>query len=263
LLDEVRRLSVTSKGTGSQPPLALQVVSGDRVDTIIHCDSPEIPVTTSDGVTMTGTFGVWSEVNGKFSRAFLAAGKKIGKGDRGFIVETTAWTGKIASVDWSTLKVTIDTPHRDPSSLVGRYARITNLGGNNDVTHRIVAARPIPQGVELTFELDPRVGEGSVANVADGHVESSESLPLGSYAYYMGKTLSNEDGTAQYKLRGMPGSRGRRKYATIDQKLHPGVTAAELARRFTDRDGDGNARFVIYDYGPGDTVTVPTIITEP
>ena len=260
LIDEVRRLTVTSTDAGRQPPVALQVVSGDRVDTIIHCDNPNLAVTTPNGVTMTGTFGVWSEVNGKLSRAFVAEGTKIGKGEQAFTAEAAAWTGKIVSADWSARKAIIDAPHREPASLAGRYARITNLGGNHDVTHRIVVARPVPQGVELTFELDPRVGEGTVAKVADGHVESSESLPLASYTYYMGKTLYNEDGSARYTLRGLPGSRRKRKYAYLDQELHPGVTAAELAEQFTDRDGDGNARFVIYDYGPGDTVTVPTII---
>jgi len=274
LIDRVRRLDVhlpasypAGEGNGrtangGQPPVALQVVAGDRVDTIVHCYDATVTVTTSNGVTMTGAFGVWSEIRGLFDRAFLVAGTRIGKGDRGFTADAPAWSGRIVSTDYVDHKVIVDASHADARQLIGRYARISNQGGKNDATHRIVAARPTTGGVELTFQLDPRVGEGPVTDVADGSIKSGTNLYLGAWAYYMGKTLTNEAGTTQYKVAGVSGSRRRRHTVYINPQLHPAATAAVLSRQFTDADGDGTARFVIYDYGPGDRVTVPRVMQQ-
>ena len=261
LINKVRRLDVRP-AAGSQPPVALQVMAGDRVDTIIHCYDATVPVTTSNGVTMTGAFGVWSEVGGQFDRAFLVAGTRIGRGARSFTADAPAWSGRIVSTDYASHKVIVDTSHGDARQLIGRYARISNQGGKNDATHQIVAARPTPQGVELTFQLDPRVGEGPVTEVADGAIKSGTNLYLGTWAYYMGKTLTNEAGSAQYRVAGVPGSRVSRHTVYINPQLHPAATAAALGGQFTDADGDGTARFVIYDYGPGDRVTVPRVVQQ-
>ena len=48
-----------------------------------------------------------------------------------------------------------------------------------------------------------------------------------------------------------------------NQQAHPQVSKEALDREFADKDGNGTAGFVIYDYGIGDTVTVPIVILSP
>jgi len=49
--------------------------------------------------------------------------------------------------------------------------------------------------------------------------------------------------------------------AYLSQDAQKEATKETLSREFVDSDGDGVARFLIYDYGPGDTVTMPTVIS--
>jgi hypothetical protein len=45
----------------------------------------------------------------------------------------------------------------------------------------------------------------------------------------------------------------------IHEASHGQITGKKLSELFNDRDGDGLARFVIYDYGPGDKVIIKNI----
>jgi len=77
-------------------------------------------------------------------------------------------------------------------------------------------------------------------------------LRLASWGYYAGKTLANEDASAVYRLQDVAG----RTKCVIDAEREGQVAAADLEKQFADQDGDGTPRLVIYDYGPGDTVTI-------
>jgi len=256
LITEIRRLEVSTEDEGDQPPLAFEVVSGDRVDTIIHSDGLSTPVTTSNGITMRGTFGVLSQTNGKTKGVFLANGTVITKGGETYAAPAPSWTGKIASADCGSHRVVVATKHDDPQQLVGRYARITNVAGHNDVTHLITAARRVGVGTELTFELDPRIGEGRVAEIHEAALSSATRLHFAGRTYYLGKVLANADASARYRLCGV---RSGRVY--INTECHRGLSQDKLRRSFTPREGRDAASFYIYDYGPGDTVTVPSVIS--
>ena len=82
------------------------------------------------------------------------------------------------------------------------------------------------------------IREGFVKSCRDGVVTSETYLKLYPFGYYAGKTLANETNDVFYRQRS--GQRPGR---------HP-------RSRFCDRDRDGLCRFLIYDYGPGDHVTV-------
>ena len=82
------------------------------------------------------------------------------------------------------------------------------------------------------------IREGFVKSCRDGVVTSETYLKLYPFGYYAGKTLGNETNDVFYRQRS--GQRPGR---------HP-------RSRFCDRDRDGLCRFLIYDYGPGDHVTV-------
>jgi len=129
-------------------------------------------------------------------------------------------------------------------------------GLRNEATHLIIGAKRTDDGVELALELDPRTGGGSVSAVHEDGVSSGAKLLSGAYLHYKGKTLSNEANSATYEINGV-----RNSLAYIDARSHPNVNRSRLATEFVDRDGDGLTRFLIYDYGPGDKVTVPGIVS--
>ena len=254
LITEVRPLTVTTADTASQRPVACQVVSGNRVDTIIHCQNPDVPVTTSNGITIRGSFAVWSEEDGQTKRVFLAGGTEIAKGGKRYTAKSRAWTGKIVSAEFEKKKIVVSPALPEPEKLVGRYARITNPQGN-DATHQITGTQVVKGGVELTLQLDPRIGEGPVKEVHEDGVTSAVNLKFGG-RYYTGKTLSNEDHSVTYKISGVQKSR-----AYINGETHPKVTKETLSGEFADKDGDGIARYIIYDWGPADTLTIPAVIS--
>lgn len=137
---------------------------------------------------------------------------------------------------------------------MGRYARITNELGN-DVTHRIVDAQNSGDELILTLELDPRIGEGPVGQFHNDGITSAVRLLFGEY-YYAGKTLTNENRSAIYRINGV---RQSRIYINSEVRSRPGRRL--LRREFRDFDGDHIAHFFIYDYGPGDTITVHTVVS--
>ena len=250
----VRRIDAETTSKVAQPPVAFEVVCGDRVDTIIHSPDPAATVTTANGITMTGAFGVWSVQGGQVQRVLLVDGTRIASAGRELKPEAPTWAGVIKSTDFANMAIVVTPAHPTAEKLVGRYVRITN-GLGNDTTHLVKAVKPATGGVELQLALDPRIGEGPIKKVHPDGIESAAMLKF-SGLYYRGKTLCNEDGSAMYELSGMERSR-----VYIDPATHPKLNEQLLAGQFTDKDKSGVAGFVIYDYGPGDRVTAPSIVS--
>jgi hypothetical protein len=246
LISDVRRL-----GSSAEQAVAFQVVLGDRMDTIIHNPDPTATVTTSNGITMTGAFGIWSEQAGKVQRVLLVDGGRIAAAGREVKPKAPTWTGTIQSADFANARIIVSPapPRGDESA--GRYVRITNAAGN-DTTHQIKA---VASGGEIHLTHDPRIGQGPVRQVHADGVESGVRL-LFEGPYYLGKTLANEDASVRYAINGVDKSR-----AYINSTMHPKVNKQVLASQFPDKDRNGIAEFVIYDYGPGDRVTLPSIAT--
>ena len=255
LISEVRPLEVTTEDTSDQPPVAFEVICGDRVDTVIQCHDPTIPVTTANGVTMLGSFGIWSEVNGEMQKAFLTNGAYITKGGARVDADSVSFTGKIASANFPERKIIVEPAPEHPEVLIGCQMRITNDSGN-ECSHLIVGAEKTARGVELQLEYDPRIGEGPARVVAANRVQCDANLQFARWLYYHGKTLSNEDQSALYKITGASGEN-----VYIDANEHADATKEKLTQEFVDKEGDGDARLLIYDYGPGDTVTVPNLMS--
>jgi hypothetical protein len=246
IVDAVRRVAVEPERA-----VALQVVCGDRVDTIIHNPDPNGTVKTANGITMTGAFGIWSEQRGRVSRVLLADGGRIAAAGREVVPAVPTWTGTIRSADFAQRSVVVTPPPPHAELLVGRYVRITNDGGN-DGMHLVKAALPTDGGVELRLVLDPRIGECPVRRVYADGLDTAIQLRFGGL-YYRGKTLANEDASSLYKLNGI--ASGRAFIASPDRP----VGEAALTAQFADHDGNGVACFLVYDYGPGDRVTVPSV----
>ncbi|NUQ65482.1 MAG: hypothetical protein HUU20_23690 [Pirellulales bacterium] len=252
-IDRIRRLPVVEDSGKRFPAVAVEISARERSDMVIcACESGP---RQAAGVATNGTLAVWSESAGAPTRLYLVGGSTLTKGE--FAVEAASgqWRGRITEVDYKNRTVVVEPAAPYPAVLVGRYARIANEA--SDCTHRIAAAENVGGACRLTLELDPRIGEGPVAETAAGAVTSGVELCLAGMRYYHGKTLTNEDGSVRYRLSGVTG----RRTAWIDPEKHGQVAAADLRQQFSDLDGDTIRRYVIYDYGPGDEVCVPTVVS--
>ena len=252
-LTNVERLPVRMGDAATLPPVALRVTAGRRVDTIICARSAV--ACEAGGVRTDGVFAVWSEIEGKFVKAFMTGGTALGKGTAGLKAATAGWRGKITAVRYRERTVAVTPPPPYPEALVGRYARVSNAG--SDCTHLITGATTTDGHCELTFELDPRICEGPVTATRDNAVTSGVTLQLAGLRYCHGKTLTNEDGSVAFRVSGVTG----RTTVWIDPEEHGAVPAEQVQRAFHDPDGDGSRRFLVYDYGVGDEVAVPTAVS--
>jgi len=265
LVRRIEPVSLSYNFKSQFPPLAVRVTTDEYVDTIIFQSSATVPCQTDDGIDCDGEFGGWRERNGNPTAAVLVSGTTLKKGEAEVPQSDSAYEGTIESCDYEAFELKITPEPRDVSALVGKHLRIHNESGN-DASYIIESARQVEGGCILTVAFDPKIGEGFVGSFEDGYLISNTNLRMARFSYYAGKTLAfvshegihpfetetNEDQTVFYRLRDVePNNRCR-----IDEATHENITAERLSAEFTDRDGDGLSRFLIYDYGPGDSVTI-------
>jgi hypothetical protein len=232
------------------PPLALRITAGDTVDTILM-QYRAGAVITADGISFDGEFGLYRETGGSFATACLARGKKLVKAGVGVKLDAPEYEGRIVACDWRQNTITVEPPPCS-SALIGRHLRITNDYGNSS-SYQISGIESAGKQCRIRLPLDPRIGEGFVESCRDGMLVSATHLRLHLYAYYAGKTLADESGTQWFKLRNV--EKGK-DCAVLPQRDGTIPSAAQLDSAFADGDSDGLRRFVIYDYGPGDRVTM-------
>ena len=249
----IERLAATTDDAGGLPPVALRVSAGDRTDTVI-CSRESVKC-EAGGVTTDASFAVWSERDGALDAAYLVGGKHLKKGDIGIEAAAAEWRGRIAKVDYRNRKVVVQPAAPCPAALVGRYARIANE--SSDCMHLIEAAQNVGDACELTLELDPRICEGPVVKAQANALTSGVTLQLTGLRYCHGKTLTNEDSSAAYRVSGVTG----RQTVWIDPAQHGEVSQETLEKQFGDLEGDGIKRFLVYDYGAGDELRVPTVVS--
>jgi len=209
---------------------------------------------TEDGLICHGELGLWREKNGEAMDAVLVHGNILRSGETEIGESNAAYTGIIKNCDFKNFELKIAPAPDNIWALTGKHALIHNDAGNS-ASYLIKDARSVEGGCILTLDLDPRIGEGFVSDCEDGCVISGTNLRLARFSYYAGKTLANEDQSAMYRLSDV--EKGVR--CLIHEEDGNGAAADVLSDQFSDRDGDGLSRFIIYDYGPGDTVTIKNI----
>jgi hypothetical protein len=278
-IQSITPLEVTGGAEGEFAPMALRVETGEFTDMLIIQPRGGEVCSVEGGLSTDAEFALWRERDGVMQTAVLVRGTSIEREGQEVALAQAEYTGAIESCDWdaSTVRVRIadagaqqltagvsdggtamldaqftGMTDADASALVGRMAHISNDRGNGG-THRILEAKPVEGGLELTLDYDPRVAEGPVAEVAANSVRSGQSFVLDRFGYYNGKTLASEDGSASWRITHIDG----RTTPLIDTDHEGEVSADALREAFTDHDGDGVQRMVLYAYGPGDTVTIP------
>ncbi len=251
LIRKVEPLPVTGGAADAEyPPLAFRVTGADFTDTFILQAGPGAGV-RAGGLTTDGLCGFWRERPGKPPVGALLRGTHLTGPGAALTLPAADYEGKITACDYAHNAITVAPAPSDPTALVGRHVRLTNPAGSS-ASYVIASAEAAPTGVRLAFALDPRIGEGFLADCADGRLLSATRLTKYQYGYYAGKWVANEDGSAAYRLKDVL----KAGECVVDEGQHGKVTAARLREQFVDKDGDGLVRFVIYDYGVGDTVTL-------
>jgi len=268
VVKKIERVNVAADSEGDFPPLAVRVTTDEYVDTILICrqDARAPGMTcrqdacapgvcrTEDGLLCDGEFGFWREKDGRLVDAVLANGTILRKGEVGVRQPDGAYTGVIEDCNYENFEVKIAPAPRDVAALKGKHVYIHNDAGNSS-SYLVKDARHVEGECILTLDLDPRIGEGFVGGFEDGCLVSGTHLRLARFSYYAGKTLANEDGSGMFRLSDVENSVRCR----IHEASHGQITGKKLSEFFSDRDGDGLARFVIYDYGTGDKVIIKNI----
>jgi len=251
LIQKVEYVGLGGPGEGPFRPVGIRVTSKEFVDTIILQPEKAVDCITPDGIECNARFGFWRERGGTLAAAVLAAGTHIRKDRHGIALSEAAYVGKVKSCDWPNRALVIEPRPGSVDALPGRHVRIRNDTGN-DVSYLIQKAEATEGGCRITLRFDPRVGEGVVKDCADGRVVTGSTLRLYNWRYYAGKALSNEDGSVLYRLSDV----AKAAQCIVDRSTYGTVKAETLRSQFADKDGDGRARFIIYDYGPGDDVII-------
>jgi hypothetical protein len=257
VLTRIERVPVAGGAADAPfPPLALRVTAGDTVDTILLQDQAGAEI-VADGIAFNGEFGLYRESQGRLAAACLVRGTKLTKAEMGVTLETAEYRGTIVACDWRQAIITVEPPPC-PGAVSGRHLRITNDHGSSS-SYQIVSTEPAGNQCRIQLALDPRIGEGFVQTCRDGVLVSATHLRLHIYNYYAGKTLANETGTQWFKLKNV--EKGSDCIILPPQPGTAAPTATQLDAAFADGDADGLRRFVIYDYGPGDRVTMESFAT--
>ena len=256
---KIERVELPTSPTDSFESLGVRVTSKGFVDTIIFQANGTVDCMTSDGLECNGEFGFWRERDGRLVQAVLAGGTKLLKGSEGITGLPSLYKGYVKGCDWRKRELIIEPRPEDVRALVGQHIQISNESGNH-ASYLIEAVEPIEGGWRVTLPFVPRIGEGFVAKCENGLIMSATNLRFWNYwRYYAGKTIANEDGSVAYRLSDVTDSVN----CVLDEAMHGKITAETLRTEFADRDGDGRPRFLIYDYGPGDRVTIKRCITMP
>jgi hypothetical protein len=230
IVQKIEQVAVVGDG------LAVRVTTDEYVDTIVLREDASSTCKTADGLVCDGEFGFWREKNGELVTA---------------LASDTAYTGIIESCDYENFEMKIAPAPGDTANLIGKHLHIHNEAGNG-ASYLIKNARAVKGGCVLTLDLDPRIGEGFVSGFEDGCLISGTHLRMAQFSYYAGKTLANEDQSAMYRLKDVENG----KRCMIDEATHG---KGALSEQFSDRDGDGLSRFIIYDYGTGDKITIKSV----
>ena len=253
-ISAVRPLELSGGDEQGFAPRACEVRLGDRTDTLLFSADPTVERTAPGDIRFAGRFGFYREKQGVPLAISLIGGTKLYKGRFGITLDRAEYRGKIVRVDRKAQTVTVAPPPPDVSSIIGAEIFVTN--SHRRVACKVLAAKPVPAGVELSFNWDSLIGTGLCTATADHQLRTTTPFTLQRYRYYHGARVVNPSTAAEYRI--LDAHSGTAVF--LDKNHHPKATATELAKSFPP-----GTRFEIHDHGPGDEVVWPSqaSITQP
>ena len=246
-IEKIERLEVSAPDVLSilRPdfgPVAVRVtLAGGQVDTFLYGFDADTAVRCGD-IEFQGSFGYWSEQDGKLRCAHLVNGTKLLKNGVGIAQAAPALRAKITGVDLTDNIVTLDRKLRVGEDLKGRMLFLR--GGAHRTAWRI--AEVLPPGDQVRLEcnsilfrsrIDGLSEDGlSVATELAPPIEQTRGIKPG---YYDGALVTDEAQRARFRVARVEGGK-----IVFDRP-------ARLTD-FADADGDGRRMLFVYDHGEGD-----------
>lgn len=250
VIKSVRPLELTGSDEAGFSACGLVVDLGHRVDTLFASADASVPRTAPGGFEFAGRFGMVSEQAGKPVNLVLIGGTVLRRNGVGITTEKAEERARITAVDRKAGTVTIAATPPAPQALVGKYVFVNN--SVRRVTLQVTAVETTPAGTVLSLDLDPLIGTGLVTGAEADRVLTSTPFALRGHRYYHGARLVNAAGTAEYRLAGVTSA----GFALIDLQEHPELRQEHLAAAFPN-----GTWFEIFDYGVGDELSWPTIVS--
>ena len=250
-IEKIERLPVEGAKPGEFSPVAVRVtLTGGQVDTFLYTHQPDALLRCED-LEFKGSFGYWSELDGKFRALHLVNGERLRKGEEGVAGMPPPFRAKITAVDYVEQTVTLDrdlpaAAERGASPLVGRPLYI-RAGKHRTAYH---LAEVLAPGNVARLDLNAIIYRSKMMRVGKDrrHVVCEIPPPIEAVhqfkpGYYDGATLTGEDHQAAYRVVSVSGDKICVE-RPVDEKDFPDV------------DNDGRHMVSIHDFGPGDEVRI-------
>jgi hypothetical protein len=246
-IEKVERLPVQGEAKpGAFRPVALRVVlAGNQVDTFLYSHDPNAELRVGD-LEFKGSFGYWSELDGKPRALHLVNGERLRKGEHGVINAPPPFRAQITRADLLNRFLTLDRKLPENQDWKGRLLFIR--GGTHRTAYHIVEV--LSPGNVVKIDLNSIIFRSRIVSVAKDRTHLVTEIPppieaAGGFrpGYYNGAVLTGEDLKARYRVTKVE-----------DDKIYTDRPVVEAD--FPDVDGDGRRMVSIYDFGAGDEVTV-------
>ena len=268
IVDHIERLEPTGKALPGLSPVGIRVTAGAIEDTILSTGT--IAGSARLGKTLlNGDTGLVRRRDGKMELLFLSGGTYLACGDAAIGLRYAEIDGKVVAVDRAANEITvsmgIDIGY--PEALVGRSMRIHN--NMRGVAYTILEAHQAGKGkVRLKLNTTSLLGEGISSGTDDGAVKNDVMLDYAGLrlvdgkwhsgvSVYVGSRLEDESGKVSLLVKGVR-SDGKPEDVQYDVVLDPNTKpeADKLAKMLP-----SGTVFNLYDYGVGDQVTVPCVMS--
>jgi len=245
-IENVERLPVDGAAPGEFQPVAVRVtLAGGQVDTFFYTHQPDRPL-HSAGLEFQGSFGYWSELDGRLRALHLVNGGCLRKGHEGIESMSAPFRAKIVEADYPTNRVSLDRKLPEISGLEGRPIHIR--GGTHRTAYHIAEGLRSRDAIRLDHSAiiyrSRMIGIGEDRRCVICEIPPPIEVTQGfSPGYYDGAFLTGEDLKARLRISRVDGD-----------TIHLDDTVGESD--LPDADGDGRRMVNIYDFGPGDEVTM-------
>ncbi len=242
-IQRIERLPVEGEAEGLYPPIAVRVtLSGGRTDTFIYSLDPDADLRVGQ-IEFSGSFGYWSEVDGRPRAAHLYDGTRLAKGDRALTLDEPRFEANVTAAELRENVLTLDRPVA--ADVAGALAYLQ--GGQHCTAYHVAeivdsdTIRLDLNSIRFRSKIEGFADDGShLVSELPPSIEVARGFPPG---HYDGAVITSEDLSARYRVDHIEGEK-----VFADRPFDPAD--------FTDTDGDGRVTFRIYDHGAGDRLTV-------
>lgn len=247
-LEKVERLDLEHSGCACPEGFASVAIrvtlEGGQVDTFFHSLDPEC-LCKCGGIEFKGSFGYWSELNGRLRCLHLVNGERLLRGDEGVASADSAFRAKIVRADLAGSVIELD---KALPETVSAGAVLWIRGGRHRTAYHV--AEVLPGRSTIRLDLHGRIYRSSIVRISDDRTHLACELPPPVEAartfkpgYYDDAVVTGEDLKARYRV-----------VKVEDDRIY--VDRPIDSDDFPDVSGDGRRMAQIYDYGEGDEVTV-------